>query len=75
MALSILSGVVAMTIVMALWNLIFTPYFMHMQLPDFLPFLPYIVLFNILKATLNGAAAFILWRVLRTPIAKYISPT
>lgn len=75
MALSILSGVVAMTVVMALWNLIFTPYFMHMPLPDFLPFLPYIVLFNILKATLNGAAAFILWRVLRTPIAKYISPT
>jgi len=66
------AGVVTMTVVMMLWNLIFTPFFMHMSLQDFLPFLPYIVLFNVLKAAINGAAAFILWRLLRRPIEKYL---
>lgn len=74
LAVSLAAGAAAMVAVMALWNLLFTPLFMHMTLRGFLPFLPYILLFNVLKALINGGAAFLLWNVTHRAAEKYLSP-
>lgn len=63
-ALSALAGITAMTVSMALWNMIFTPIFMGVTLNEVLPLLPLIVLFNIIKATVNSAVAFTVYRIL-----------
>lgn len=62
--LSALAGITAMTVSMALWNMIFTPIFMGVTLNEVLPLLPFIVLFNIIKATVNSAVAFAVYRIL-----------
>lgn len=72
MALAMCAGVVAMTAIMTLWNIVLTPIFMGVSRADFMPYLPYIVLFNLLKAAINGTAAFFLWQLLRRPIEKYL---
>lgn len=63
-ALSTLAGITAMTVSMTLWNMIFTPIFMGVTLNEVLPLLPLIVLFNIIKATVNSAVAFAVYRIL-----------
>ena len=70
--LAMLAGVAAMTLIMTLWNLVITPYYMNMSLDIFMPFLPYIVLFNLFKGALNGAAAWILYQVLHKPVSPYL---
>ena len=76
--IGLISGVLAMTIVMLLWNYILTPIYMHyprkavvdLILPLFLPF-------NLLKGGINAAATVIIYKpvvsVLRR--AKLIPPS
>ncbi len=68
----ICAGVVAMTLVMALWNLILTPIFMGLPLAAVLALYPYIVAFNLIKAIINGAIAFIFYKALEKIIYKYL---
>ncbi len=56
-----IAGILLMTAVMALWNLIFTPYFMGIPMQALLPLYPLIVLFNLIKGAANGACAVILY--------------
>lgn len=55
-------GVAVMVFSMALWNLLITPYFMHAPVSVVIPLMPYIILFNLIKATMNGAIAYILYK-------------
>lgn len=71
-ACAMVAGILSMTIIMFFWNLFITPSYMHMPLNDFLPFLPYIVLFNFFKSTLNGGIAWILYQLIHKPVAGYI---
>ena len=63
---SVLLGAIAMTVSMIIWNMIFTPLFMNQ------PFevvkgmiIPIILPFNIVKATVNGALAIIIYLMLK----------
>ena len=69
MAAAVGAGFVASVAVMTLWNLLFTPMYMHITMDQLLPLLPYIILFNMLKSGINGFAAFILYGSLQKPIA------
>jgi riboflavin transporter FmnP len=62
--LSALAGITAMTVSMTLWNMVFTPIFMGVTLNDVIPLLPFVVLFNIIKATVNSAVALAVYRIL-----------
>jgi riboflavin transporter FmnP len=55
---SILLGVAAMTIIMIIWNLIFTPLFLGTPINAVIPLLPFIIAFNIIKGTINGLVAY-----------------
>lgn len=66
-----LVGTVTWTVMMALWNAVLTPYFMHMKLSDILPLYPFIIAFNLIKSTLNGAIACILMLPLKKVLKEY----
>lgn len=58
------AGIAAMTVSMTLWNLLFTPFFMGVTLDILLPLIPLIVLFNIIKASINSFIALAIFRLL-----------
>ena len=55
-------GSVAMVIVMTLANLVITPYFMQVDVSVVVALMPFIVLFNVIKATINSLVTFILYK-------------
>lgn len=64
--LSLLAGVLVMTAVMSLWNLILTPIFMKAPREMVLELmLPAILPFNFIKAGVNGLIAYLLFRSLQ----------
>jgi len=70
MFIALAFGVLAMTATMALWNLIFTPYFMHLTLQELMPFYPLIVAFNLLKAAINSVIAALLYKSVTAILKK-----
>jgi riboflavin transporter FmnP len=58
---SVLAGTLAMLVAMALWNLLFTPYFMGVSYQVLWSVYPFILLFNLIKAALNGTLAALLY--------------
>ena len=68
-AAGLICGTVAMSAVMCLMNLIFTPLFMGQSLQDVAAMLiPVILPFNLLKAGLNAVVTFILYK----PVANVL---
>lgn len=55
-------GVATMTITMVIWNLVFTPIFLGTPIDAVISLLPFIILFNLLKAGINAFMALILQR-------------
>lgn len=55
-------GVAAMAVVMMIANLIITPLFMGVTVEAVWSLMPFIILFNVLKAGINGAVTFILYK-------------
>lgn len=64
------AGVLAMTVTMALWNLLFTPYFMGLTISQLLPFYPFIVGFNLIKAGINSFLGVMLYEVIGRRLKK-----
>ena len=64
--ISMIMGCIAMVIVMIIANLIVTPYFMGVSVEAVISLMPFIILFNLIKAVLNSVITFILY--------KHISP-
>ena len=62
---AVLAGVFTMIVTMVLWNLIFTPLFMGTPIDAVIALLPYIILFNVGKAGINGLLAFLVYHILR----------
>ena len=62
--ISAFAGITAMTISMALWNLLFTPFFMGVTIDVIIPLLPFIILFNLIKATVNTIMALAIYRLI-----------
>ena len=66
---AIVSGVIMMTAVMAICNLIFTPIFMGAPMEQVLELLvPVIIPFNLVKAGINGAITYLVYK----PIARLV---
>ena len=69
--ISIISGVAAMTLVMIPANLFITPYFMGAPRAAVVALLPYIVLFNFIKAGVNGGVTFFVYKKISRLIHKF----
>ncbi len=69
LSIAILTGFFASVAVMVLWNLLFTPIYMNIPFAQLLPLLPFIILFNVIKAGLNGIATFVLYCALHAPVS------
>lgn len=65
-----IAGIISMTVMMGLWNLIVTPFYMGVSINDILPLLPLILLFNLIKASVNGFIALVLRKQLDKLITK-----
>ncbi|HNX99371.1 MAG TPA: ECF transporter S component [Oscillospiraceae bacterium] len=61
-ALSLLFGTLAMAAIMVPSNLLITPYFMGAPVAAIVALLPYIVLFNLIKAGANGIITFFVYK-------------
>lgn len=59
---SLAAGTMAWTLVMALWNLIITPIFMGVGRDVVWGLMPFIVLFNIIKAGINSVITALLYK-------------
>lgn len=60
--ISLSIGCVAMVVVMAIANLIVTPYFMGVTVDAVIGLMPFIIAFNLIKAILNSLVTFILYK-------------
>lgn len=70
-AVSILCGVVAMALIMIPANLFITPYFMGVDRSVVAGLLPFIILFNIIKAGINGVITFFVYKKISKLIRKF----
>lgn len=68
-------GGVTMTITMAIWNLIFTPIFLGMPIEAVTAVMPWIVLFNIIKASVNGGVTFVVYKSVSKVLGMDIKET
>lgn len=67
----LISGVMAVTAVMMLANLLITPYYMHVSVDVVAKMIPTVLLpFNFIKATLNGAIVLLLYKPLSTVLKR-----
>ncbi|PHV72022.1 ECF transporter S component [Sporanaerobium hydrogeniformans] len=65
--IALIAGSITMTVTMVLWNLVFTPLFLGMPLEAVLPLLvPAIIPFNLLKASVNGAVSYLLYKRIKS---------
>lgn len=72
--IALFCGIVTMTAVMAIWNLIFTPIFMGVPIQAVLELmLPFIVPFNLVKASVNSILAFLLYKSVGNVIRKIVN--
>ena len=62
------AGVLVMTVFMVLWNLIFTPIYMGVPRVAVMELMPFIVLFNLIKAGVNTAVTLVLYKILNQKI-------
>ena len=61
--IALISGVAIMTVVMALWNIVVTPWFMGVPTEQVLAMiLPVFVPFNLIKAGINAGITFVLYK-------------
>ena len=60
--IALVCGTLAMAIIMIPANLFITPKFMGMPMEGLLPFMPWIILFNFVKAGLNSLVTFLLYK-------------
>ncbi len=60
--ISLVLGSIAMIVVMSLANLVVTPYFMGVDVSFVVGLMPFIVLFNAIKAIVNSMVTFILYK-------------
>ena len=68
--ISIAAGVIAMTAVMIPANLFITPYFMGCERQLVVTLLPFIILFNFIKAGINGTVTFLIYKKISYLIHK-----
>lgn len=69
-AIAIVLGVLAMTVVMFPANLFITPAFMGMPRAAMWGFMPYILLFNLVKAGINGIITFFIYKSISKVLHK-----
>ncbi|MBE6529529.1 MAG: ECF transporter S component [Ruminococcaceae bacterium] len=69
--IGLLSGVFAVTAVMMIFNLIVTPYYMHVEVAQVANMIPTLLLpFNLVKATFNAAVVLLLYKPISTVLQK-----
>ena len=61
-AVSVAAGIVAMTLIMIPANLIVTPFFMGVPRAAVSELMVYIILFNLIKASVNGFATYLVYK-------------
>lgn len=69
---ALLAGVLVMTVTMTLWNLLITPIHMGMPHAAILPFMPFIIAFNIIKAGINAFVTALVYKKVHKQIDRFI---
>lgn len=69
--IAIICGVFAMALVMIPANLFITPYFMGCERAMVVELLPFIILFNLIKAGVNGTVTFFIYKKISKLIHKF----
>ena len=62
------TGILVMTVFMVCWNIIFTPIFMNVPRAAVMELMPFIVLFNLIKASVNTVITLVLYKILNKQI-------
>lgn len=70
--IALLSGVVAMTAIMALWNLFITPLYMGIPRDAIIPLMPFIIAFNFIKASVNALVTALVYKRVHKELDKFI---
>lgn len=69
--IGLVSGTLSMLVIMLLWNYIITPVFMHVPREEVLKlFIPLLIPFNLIKASLNSALTLFLYKGVVTALRK-----
>ena len=69
--LGLVSGVFAMTAVMLLFNLVITPWYLHISVAEVRQMIPTLLLpFNLVKAVLNAALVMLLYKPVSTALQR-----
>lgn len=69
-------GALIMTVTMVLWNLVFTPLFLGVPVEAVIPMiLPILIPFNLIKAGLNGAVTFAVYKSISKVLGLEIQET
>lgn len=68
--LALTLGAATMVVTMVLWNLIFTPLFLGMPLAAVMELLPWIALFNVMKAAGNAIVSFVVYKAVHKAIHR-----
>lgn len=63
-------GVLVTTVVMALWNLAITPHFMNVSLSYVITLMPFIILFNLIRAGANALVTILIYKKVSAVIWK-----
>lgn len=67
---ALLLGTVASVITMSLWNLIVTPRYLGIPVSAIIELMPWIVLFNIIKSSVNSIIAYFVYKPVSNLIKK-----
>lgn len=73
--IALILGGATMTITMALWNLIITPMFLGWPLESVIPIMKWIILFNIIKVSVNGGITFVIYKSVSKMLGLEIQET
>ena len=68
--IGLISGVIAMTLIMLVWNYVVTPLYYHMPRVAVIGMLPAIGLFNIIKSGINAVLTLLLYKPIVTIFRK-----
>ncbi len=68
--LALISGTAASAVIMTLWNILVTPHYMGIPVAAIFKFLPWIIAFNIIKASVNSILAYFVYKPVSNIIKK-----
>ena len=68
--IALLAGIISMCAVMTVWNIIVTPIHMGIPRAAVIPYMPFIIAFNFIKAGINAVLTALLYKKVHNQLSK-----